>query len=45
LHGVRPDISATAGSGDEIRIDESANAAEKAFRFELAISFVFSWFC
>lgn len=32
LHGVSPEISAAAGSGDERRIEESANAAEKACR-------------
>lgn len=39
MHGVRPEISAVAGSGDEIRIDESAKAAENAFRFEFEFEF------
>ena len=41
LHGVKPEMSATAGSGEEMRIDERARAAEKAFRFWFAWS-VFS---
>lgn len=32
LHGVSPEMSAAAGSGDERRIEESASAAEKACR-------------
>jgi len=44
LHGVRPEMSATAGSGDEMRIDESASAAENAFRFEFTSLVGFSWF-
>lgn len=35
-------MSATAGSGEEMRIDERASAAEKAFRFWFAWSVV-SW--
>jgi len=41
LHGVKPEMSATAGSGEEMRIDERASAAEKALRFWFAWS-VFS---
>jgi len=37
-------MSATAGSGDEMRIDESASAAENAFRFEFTSLVGFSWF-
>ncbi|KAI4306346.1 hypothetical protein L6164_029633 [Bauhinia variegata] len=31
LHGVKPEMSATAGSGAETRMEESASAAEKAW--------------
>lgn len=42
MHGVRPEMSATAGSGADRRIDDSASAAENAFSCDDAS--VFSWF-